>query len=138
MKQADNPKMTDNLYEFRNYILEYLIEKGYKYIARDKDGALFAYPYKIIKKDGVWIFDSTLGTNKYKDISLISALFTDIKWEDVEPFKIPYTNWDDVPVDAKVIVFLVIFRVHLTESCCHIPGGTPTIHIFHSKPWPPR
>ena len=97
-------RMTDNLYEFRNYILEYLIEKGYKYIARDKDGALFAYPYKIIKKEGAWIFDSTLGTNKYKDISLISALFTDIEWEDVEPFKIPYTNWDDVLVDTKVIV----------------------------------
>ena len=75
-----NISMTDSLFVFRNCILEDLIEKGYKYIARDKDGALFAYPYKIIKKEGVWIFDSTLGTNKYKDISLISALFTDIKW----------------------------------------------------------
>ena len=88
--------MTDNLYEFRNYILEYLIEKGYKYIARDKDGTIYAYPHKPIKKEGVWIFDGTLGTDKYKDISLISALFTDIEWEDVEPFRIPYTNWKEL------------------------------------------
>ena len=30
--------MTDSLYELRNYILEDLIKRGYKYIARDSDG----------------------------------------------------------------------------------------------------
>ena len=98
-----NISMEDNLFAFRNCILEDLMKMGYKYITRDKDGALFAYPYKIIKKEGVWIFDSTLGTNKYKDISLISALFTDIKWEDEKPFRIPYTDWKEVPVDTPVV-----------------------------------
>lgn len=35
--------MTDNLYQFRNYILEDLIERGYKYIARDENEGLYAY-----------------------------------------------------------------------------------------------
>ena len=98
-----NISMEDNLFVFRKCILEDFIKKGYKYIARDKDGALFAYPDKIIKKEGVWIFDSTSGANKYKDISLISVLFPDIEWENVEPFRIPYTDWKEVPVDTPVV-----------------------------------
>ena len=30
-------RMTDNLYEFRKFVLKNLIKEGYKYIARDKE-----------------------------------------------------------------------------------------------------
>ena len=35
---------------------------------------------------------------------MLSHIFTDIEWEDVDPFRIPYVNWDSIPVDTKVIV----------------------------------
>ena len=94
----------DNLFEFRNYILGDLIERGYKYIARDKDGAIFAYSDKPTKDR--WLWDSNNASDELfsENISLVSRMFTDIKWEDVEPFEIPYTNWKKVPVDTKVIV----------------------------------
>ena len=96
-------KMTDNLYELRKFVLKDLMKMGYKYVARDRVGKIYAYADKPTKqkKEEEWI---SARTDRYKDISLLARIFTDIKWEDVEPFKIPYTNWDDVPVDAKVIV----------------------------------
>ena len=93
--------MTDNLYEFRKYILEELIRMGYKYIARDENEQLYAYSDEPIKHSFGWAGDNT---GRLRNISLLSPIFTDIKWEDVEPFKIPYTNWKEVPVDTKVIV----------------------------------
>ena len=95
--------MTDNLYEFRKFVLKDLIKEGYKYIARDREGALFAYSSKPIRRDGVWLFEIASNTNDYKNISLVSRIFTDIKWEDVEPYRIPCTNWREVPVDTPVV-----------------------------------
>ena len=96
--------MTDNLFEFRNYILEDLIERGYKYIVRDKNGIIYAYSCRPKKRGNEWVFDMPSGYDTYEDISLLSSIFTDIEWEDVEPFEITYTNWDSVQVDTKVIV----------------------------------
>ena len=98
-----NISMTDDLFEFRNYIIKDLIDRGYKYIARDKDGAIFAYSDKPTKDSGLW--DSNNASNELfsENISLVSRMFTDVKWEDVEPFKIPYTNWKEVPVDTPVL-----------------------------------
>ena len=95
-------KMEDNLYEARKIMFEDFEKNGYKYIARDKDGALFTFSDKPIKLEKSWRLISVDGT--WKDISLLSRVFTDIGWEDEKPFRIPYANWDDVPVDAKVIV----------------------------------
>ena len=95
-------KQADNLYEFRNYIIKDLIKEGYKYIAMDKDGAIHAYSRKPIKLEKAWFYIPVGGIRK--DISLVSRMFTDIKWEDEEPFRIPCVNWDSVPVDTKVIV----------------------------------
>ena len=95
-------KMTDKLYEARKLMFEDFDKYGYKYIARDKDGALFAFSDKPIKREKVWLITSIEGT--WKEISLMSRVFTDIGWKDEEPFRIPYVNWDDVPVDTKVIV----------------------------------
>ena len=94
--------MTDNLYEVRKDIFEDFMKDGYKYIARDKNEALFAYSDKPIKREKVWLLTSTDGT--WQDISLISRLFADVKWKDEEPFRIPYINLDNAPVDTKVIV----------------------------------
>ena len=104
MKQADSLKMEDNLYKLRQFMLEELIKKGYKYIARDEEGSIYAYSSKPTKRERAWFFDYVSVDDTWEDISLVSRMFTDIKWEDVEPFKISYTNWDDVPVDTKVIV----------------------------------
>ena len=101
---TDNLKMTDNLYEFRNYILEDLIERGYKYIARDEDGTIYAFSRKPIKQGKVWSFDIAFDDgNKLKDISLVSCIFTDIEWENVKPFRIQYTDWKKVPVDTQLV-----------------------------------
>ena len=81
------------------------MKMGYKYIARDKDGAIFAYSSKPTKRETVWVVDIPPHTvDKLKDISLVSRMFTDVKWEDKKPFEITCVNWDDVPEDTKVIV----------------------------------
>lgn len=94
--------MADNLYELRKWIFEDFMKDGYKFIARDKDGAIFAYSNKPTKRENAWIL--SFGDDTCQDISLVSRMFADIKWEDEKPFEITYTNWDNVPVDTKVIV----------------------------------
>ena len=97
-------KMTDNLYEFRKVILRDLMKMGYKFIAKDKDGTIYAFSHRPIKQERVWSFNRAFDDgNKLKDISLVSCIFTDIEWTNVEPFRIPYTNWKEVPVDTPVI-----------------------------------
>lgn len=97
-------KMADNLYELRKLMFKDFMKMGYKYIARDKDGAIFAYSSKPTKREKTWILDFASVDDTYQNISLVSCMFTDVKWEDKKPFEIPYTNWDDVPEDTKVIV----------------------------------
>lgn len=97
-------KQADNLYELRKLMFKDFMKMGYKYIARDKDGAIFAYSSKPTKREKTWILDFASVDDTYQNISLVSCMFTDVKWEDVEPFIIPYTNWDNVPIDTKVIV----------------------------------
>ena len=50
MKKKIN--ITADLFEFRNYILEDLFERGFKYIAREKNGELLAYSRPPVKKWG--------------------------------------------------------------------------------------
>ena len=96
-------KMTDNLYEFRKFLFKNLVKEGLKFIARDKDGAIFAYSYRPIRRENAWILDTGSEDGTYQNISLVSYIFTDIEWEDVEPFRIPCINWKEVPVDAPVV-----------------------------------
>ena len=85
-----NISMTDDLFEFRNYILGDLIEKGYKYIARDKDGAIYAYSSKPTKYNRTWYFEIDTDDDKVEDVSVVSALFYNIKWEDKAPTRITH------------------------------------------------
>lgn len=96
-------KMTDNLYEFRKFVLKDLAKMGYKYIARYKDGAIYAYSRKPARIGTAWILERDSNDDKYKDISLVSRIFTDIEWKNIAPFKIPYTNWKGIPVDTPVV-----------------------------------
>lgn len=62
------------------------MHKSYKWMVRDKSGALFAYQFKPIKKEKTGIWD-------YKPHYCVSALFGQelfraIKWEDDEPTRI--------------------------------------------------
>ena len=110
-------KMTDNLYEFRKFILKDLIERGYKYIARDSDGTLYAYSHKPIKQYKVWGFEIDTYDKEYENISILKTIFTDIKWEDVEPFRIPYTDWKEVPVDTPVVYTGVSGKNYIRYFC---------------------
>lgn len=96
-------KMADNLYEFRKFLFKNLVKEGFKYIARDKDGKIFAYSCRPNRRENAWILDTASEDGTYQNISLISYIFTDIEWEDEEPFRIPYTNWEEVPVDTPVV-----------------------------------
>ena len=97
-------KMTDNLHEFRKFLFKNLVKEGLKFIARDKNGTICAFSRKPIRQGRVWLFDRAFDSgNKLRDISLVSCIFTDIKWEDEEPFRIPDTKWKEVPVDTPVV-----------------------------------
>ena len=97
-------KMTDNLCEARKFALSDLVKMGYKYIARDKGGTIYAFSSKPIRRETVWVVDiPPHAVDKLKDISLVSRIFPDIEWENVEPFRIPYTDWKEVPVDTPVL-----------------------------------
>ena len=95
--------MTDNLHELRKFVLKDLIKEGYKYIARDKEGTIYAYSRKPNRQDEAWYLDEVHSDDIYQNISLVSRIFPDIEWENVEPFRIPYTNWKKVPVDTPVV-----------------------------------
>ena len=96
-------KMTDDLYKVRKFVLGNFIKEGYKYIARDKDGEFYAYTNKPVKLEKSWLFVVPSNTNSYKNISLVSFIFPDIKWDDEKPFKIPCIKWQEVPVDTPVV-----------------------------------
>ena len=93
INMTEDLKMTDNLYEFRQFMFEDFMKMGYKYIARDKDGEIFAYSSKPTKLERAWFIIPIDGT--WQNISFLSHMFTDVKWEDKKPFEIPYVDLDN-------------------------------------------
>ena len=93
MKKKIN--ITADLFGFRNYILEDLFERGFKYIAREKNGELLAYSRKPIKKGWVWDFNIDSYGDKWVKITVVSALFPTIRWMDKEPSRITYIGVND-------------------------------------------
>ena len=114
---TEDLKMPNNLHEFRKFVLKDLIKEGYKYIARDKDGAIFAYSRKPNRQDEAWYLDKVLNGDIYQNISLVSRIFPDIEWEKVEPFEIPYTNWKEVPVDTPVVYIGISGKNYVLHFC---------------------
>ena len=55
------------------------IDKKYKLVARDKNGDLYAYPYRPMKGATYW------GKGSHESLFTFNSLFTEIKWEDEEP-----------------------------------------------------
>ena len=58
------------------------IDKKYKLVARDKNGDLYAYPYRPMKGATYW------GKGSHESLFTFNSLFTEIKWEDEEPIYI--------------------------------------------------
>ena len=109
--------MEDNLHELRKFVLKDIMKMGYKYIARDKDGTICAYSRKPTRTGKEWIFDRVEYDDIYQNISLVSRIFPDIEWENVEPFRIPYTDWKEVPVDTPVIYTGISGKNYVLHFC---------------------
>ena len=65
-----------------------MIDKKYKWIAKDKDGLICTFVSKPIKTEKLWS-DGWSNGDSYASLEAIkNSLFTEIKWEDEEPIYI--------------------------------------------------
>jgi len=71
-----------NLTKHEVQILEALQTLGYKWLAKDQDGELFAYINKPKKLNSVWLDEIIAETRIYEN------LFSFIEWKDNEPIEI--------------------------------------------------
>ena len=129
IRMTEGLKMTDYLYEFRKFVLKDLMKEGYKYIARDKEGAIYAYSRKPTRLGKEWLFDRVAYDDIYQNISLVSRMFTDVKWEDVEPFRIPCINWKEVPVDTPV-VYTNLIGIKLVRYFCKYDDENDRVVLY--------
>lgn len=95
--------------EFKTILLQELHSRGYKYIVRDDNDALYAFKEKPTKHQWVWsVNDSDDHLNDYISICVFNDLFQEIKWEDEEPFfigaYIEGVNWLKIPINTNVFV----------------------------------
>ena len=67
------------------YLLKDLLERGFNYLARDKDGALYAFDSSPVKTEesGLWDVCLNLDSEHIQNDS-----FPEVKWSDDEPTKI--------------------------------------------------
>lgn len=91
--------------EFKELLLKYLYEKGYRYIARDQElDELSVFFDKPKKLSSAWYIESY----QWSSLSAFNDLFIDVKWDDEEPFSIEsylgFIDWTKVPIDTKVLV----------------------------------
>lgn len=78
------PKLSEREIE----ILKALDVIGFKYIARDKGGNIFAYQPKPIKDDDIWVFSGDVHPDETQLFKLKRDLFSFVNWVDKEPTKI--------------------------------------------------
>ena len=64
-------------------VLNGLVAEGFSFIARDKDGMLYAYGLKPYKDCGMW--DSDSFSSAYRFDGIDDDLFSFIVWEDEHP-----------------------------------------------------
>lgn len=65
-------------------LFKYFKDKGYKYIARDRDGSLYIYKEKPSKSEEVWCTEY----GHAKRIRYLEELFDFVKWGNAEPMLI--------------------------------------------------
>ena len=68
-----------------------LIERGFKYLARDEGGALFAYKYKPEKRMRVWVVSEDAEDSEHPHFTQVNdglGVCDTIQWEDKEPTEI--------------------------------------------------
>ena len=68
-----------------------LIERGFKYLARDEGGALFAYKYKPEKRMRVWVVSEDAEDSEHPHYTQVNdglCVYDTIQWEDKEPTEI--------------------------------------------------
>lgn len=68
-----------------------LIERGFKYLARDEGGALFAYKYKPEKRMLVWVVSEDAEDSEHPHYTQVNdglGVYDTIQWEDKEPTEI--------------------------------------------------
>ena len=70
----------------RKVIEKYL----YKYIARDKDGDLYAYKEVPIRRTSRWVTANTDDVSSFIEITYLSDLYPHVKWEDDKPYENPH------------------------------------------------
>lgn len=81
----EDVRMEDSKREYSEIEIEVakkLIERGYEWIARDKDDALFAYDGKPEKLESYWRSD------KWQEFASFVPIFPQIKWDDEEPVRL--------------------------------------------------
>lgn len=86
-------KLTRMEYEFLKYILNYT---EYKYIARDRIGAIFIYENKPEKHVDTWRV--LVNGGGYTNLTILDELFKFIKWLDLKP-----TSIKDVLDNCEVV-----------------------------------
>ena len=67
------------------YLLKGLLERGFNYLARDKDGALYAFDGSPVKTEESGLWDVCLNSDSEH---IQNDNFPEIKWTDNEPTKI--------------------------------------------------
>lgn len=73
------------LSELEYVILKFIHKEGFKYIARDKDGNLFAFRFKPKKSGDIWDCDIKYNISYANDLIIFNKLLKFVKWEDTEP-----------------------------------------------------
>lgn len=73
------------LFELEYVILKFIHKEGFKYIARDKDGNLFAFRFKPKKSGDIWDCDIKYNISYANDLIIFNKLLKFVKWEDTEP-----------------------------------------------------
>ncbi|WP_251455343.1 hypothetical protein [Veillonella intestinalis] len=93
--------------DFEKKLLKELYNRGVRYLARDREPSEFyGYLEKPIK--GTYYWCGGCAPSNIYSLEIFGDLFTEIKWENDEPFDIGkhlgIIDWSTIPVDTKVLV----------------------------------
>ena len=74
---------SDKIYDQNIYSLNFLLERGYRYLARDENDELWAYDISPTKHKIDWAYDVGCEITEIR-----SCFFPEVKWTDDEPTRI--------------------------------------------------